>query len=186
MREFKSFNLNLNMLGFAIMVPLLSAVLFGVIEINFQGTFDLISDEIKLSFLTLSIVLVISFILLSLNFTIVNNRGIEIRTLFPKITMKKKSWREIKYYAHVIETWTGEHGSSDWKVIWFIDFDDKVCVRIPRRGSFNLKNVMKQVSDFEDKFEIELKFRNPYLTAYGWKKIKYPKDLNKNEKKFAE
>ena len=50
----------------------------------------------------------------------------------------------------------------------------------------DLKNVMKQVSDFEDQFEIELKFRNPYLTAYGWKKIEYPKDLNKNEKKLAD
>ena len=113
------------MLGCTFMVPILSTVLFGVIEINFPGTFDLISDEIKLSFLTLIVVLIISFILLSLNFIIVNNRGIEIRTLFPKISLKKKSWREIKYYAHVIETWTGEHGSSDWKVIWFIDLMTK-------------------------------------------------------------
>ena len=173
------------MLGCTFMVPILSTVIFGVIEINFPGTFDLISDEIKLSFLTLIVVLIISFILLSLNFIIVNNRGIEIRTFVPKISLKKKSWREIKYYAHVIETWTGEHGSSDWKVIWFIDFDDKVCIRVPRRASFNLKNVMKEVSKFEDKFEIELKFRNPYLTAYGWKKIEYPKDLNKNEKKIV-
>ena len=67
----------------------------------------------------------------------------------------------------------------------FIDFDDKVCIRIPRRASFNLKNVMKEVSKFEDKFEIELKFRNPYLTAYGWKKVEYPKELNKNEKKIV-
>ena len=173
------------MLGFAFMVPILSAVLFGVIEMNFPGTFDFISDEIKVSVLILYVFLIISFILLSLNFIIVNSRGIEIRTLFPKISLKKKSWREIKYYAHVIETWTGEHGSSNWKVIWFIDFDDKVCIRIPRRASFNLKNVMKEVSKFEDKFEIELKFRNPYLTAYGWKKIEYPKDLNKNEKKIV-
>ena len=173
------------MLGCAFMVPILSIVLFGLIEMNFPGSLNNIPDEIKLSFLTLIVVLIISFILLSLNFTIVNNRGIEIRTLFPKISLKKKSWREIKYYAHVIETWTGEHGSSDWKVIWFIDFDDKVCIRIPRRASFNLKNVMKKVSKFEDKFEIELKFRNPYLTAYGWKKIEYPKDLNKNEKKIV-
>ena len=173
------------MLGCAFLVPILSMVLFSLINTYFPGFINNVPDAIKLSFLTLNIVLVISFILLSLNFTIVNNRGIEIRTLFPKITMKKKSWREIKYYAHVIETWTGEHGSSDWKVIWFIDFDDKVCIRIPRRGSFNLKNVMRQVSRFEDKFEIELKFKNPYLTAYGWKKIEYPKDLNKDGKKFA-
>ena len=69
--------------------------------------------------------------------------------------------------------------------IWFIDFDDKVCIRIPRRASFNLKNVMKEVSKLEDKFEIELKFRNTYLTAYDWKEVKYPKDLNKNEKKIV-
>ena len=173
------------MLGCAFMVPILSIVLFGLIEMNFPGSVNNIPDEIKLSFLTLIVVLIISFILLSLNFTIVNNRGIEIRTLFPRITLKKRSWREIKYYAHVIETWSGKFNFSDWKVIWFIDFDDKVCIRVPRRASFNLKNVMKEVSKFEDKFEIELKFRNPYLTAYGWKKIEYPKDLNKNEKKIV-
>ena len=44
---------------------------------------------------------------------------------------------------------------------------------------------MKEVSKFEDKFEIELKFRNPYLTAYGWKKVEYPQELNKNEKKIV-
>ena len=174
------------MLGCAFMVLVLSIVLFfNLIEMNFPGSLNNIRDEIILSFLTLIVVLIISFILLSLNFTIVNNRGIEIRTLFPKISLKKKSWREIKYYAHVIETWPRKHGSSDWKVIWFIDFDDKVCIRIPRKASFNLKNVMKQVSKFEDKFEIELKFRNPYLTAYGWKKVEYPKDLNENEKKIV-
>ena len=63
--------------------------------------------------------------------------------------------------------------------------DDKVSIRIPRKASFNLKNVMKEVSKFEDKFEIELKFRNPYLTAYGWKKVEYPQELNKNEKKIV-
>ena len=168
------------MLGCAFMVPILSIALFGLIEMNFPGSLNNIPDEIKLSFLTLIVVLIISFILLSLNFTIVNNRGIEIRTLFPRITMKKRSWREIKYYAHVIETWTGEHGSSDWKVIWFIDFDDKVCIRVPRRASFNLKNVMKEVSKFEDKLEIELKYDYPMFTAYGYKKVEYSKDLNKN------
>ena len=185
MRDFKSFNINLNFLGCAITIPIILLILVGLILKAFPLTLDFISDEIKLSFLSLNIILIISFVLLSLNFTIINNRGIEIRTLFPPITMKKKSWREIKHYAHVIETWTGEHGSSDWKVIWFIDFDDKVCIRIPRRASFNLKNVMKEVSKFEDKFEIELKFRNPYLTAYGWKKVEYPKELNKNEKKIV-
>ena len=44
---------------------------------------------------------------------------------------------------------------------------------------------MKEVSKLEDKFEIELKFRNTYLTAYDWKEVKYPKDLNKNEKKIV-
>ena len=42
-----------------------------------------------------------------------------------------------------------------------------------------------EIENNKNEFEIELKFRNPYLTAYGWKKIEYPKDLNKNEKKIV-
>ena len=185
MREFKSFNINFEILIIGPGITVWIFVLLSLIEDYFPGSLNNIPDEIKQSFLPFIVVLIISSIILSLNFIIVNNRGIEIRTLFPRITLKKRSWREIKYYAHVIETWTGKFNFSDWKVIWFIDFDDKVCIRVPRRASFNLKNVMKEVSKFEDKFEIELKFRNPYLTAYGWKKIEYPKDLNKNEKKIV-
>ena len=184
MREFKSFNINFEILVIGPGITVWIFLILSLIEDYFPGSLNNIPDEIKQSFLTLIVVLIISSIVLSLNFIIINNRGIEIRTLFPRITLKKRSWREIKYYAHVIETWAGKF-FNDWKVIWFIDFDDKVCIRVPRRASFNLKNVMKEVSKFEDKFEIELKFRNPYLTAYGWKKIEYPKDLNKNEKKIV-
>jgi len=166
-------------------IPVMLFVLILLIEENFPGSLNNIPDEIILSFLTLIVFISISFILLSLNFIIVNNKGIEVRTLFPRITMKKKSWREIKYYAHVIENWTGSYNIVPWKVIWFIDFDDKVCIRVPRRASFNLKNVMKQVSKFEDKFEIELKFKDPLFTASGYKKVEYPKDLNENEKKIV-
>ena len=77
------------MLGCAFMVPIVSMFLFGLIEMTFPGSLNNIQDEIILSFLTLIVVLIISFILLSLNFIIVNSRGIEIRTLFPKISLKR-------------------------------------------------------------------------------------------------
>tara|TARA_Y200000002_G_scaffold68477_1_gene53288 strand:- start:1 stop:558 length:558 start_codon:yes stop_codon:yes gene_type:complete len=185
LREFKSFNINFEILIIGPGITVWIFIILSLIEDYFPGSLNNIPDEIKQSFLPFIVVLIISSIILSLNFIIVNNRGIEIRTLFPRITLKKRSWREIKYYAHVIETWSGKFNFSDWKVIWFIDFDDKVCIRVPRRASFNLKNVMKEVSKFEDKFEIELKFRDPIFTARGYKKVEYPKDLNKNEKKIV-
>ena len=180
MREFKSFNINFEILIIGPGTTVWIFIILSLIEDYFPGSLNNIPDEIKQSFFTLIVVLIISSIFLSLNFIIVNNRGIEIRTLFPRITLKKRSWREIKCYAHVIETWRERLNFGDWKVIWFIDFDDKVCIRIPRRASFNLKNVMKEVSKFEDKLEIELKYDYPMFTAFGWKKVEYSKDLNKN------
>ncbi|MAR26543.1 MAG: hypothetical protein CMC50_03855, partial [Flavobacteriaceae bacterium] len=81
MREFKSFNINFEILIIGPGITVWIFIILSLIEDYFPGSLNNIPDEIKQSFLTLIVVLIISSIVLSLNFIIVNNRGIEIRTL---------------------------------------------------------------------------------------------------------
>jgi hypothetical protein len=95
--------------------------------------------------------------------------------LLAPITIKIKTWREIKHYANVTETWSGRYGSTaSVYCLWFIDFNDKVCLRIQKGTRHNLDKILGSIERFEDKLDIDLEFKDPYRMAFGWFKVKYP------------
>ena len=65
------------------------------------------------------------------------------------------------------------------ETIWFINFNDRVCLRV-KKNRKKMEELMAEVDKFEDKFEIELKYRDPFFTSNGLRKVKYPKEKTKS------
>ena len=49
-----------------------------------------------------------------------------------------------------------------------------------KKNRKKMEELMTEVDKFEDKFEIELKYRDPFFTSSGLRKVKYPKEESKN------
>lgn len=186
MREFKTFNFNKNWMIITIAIPFLSTVPFTLSHqfCNSPNSILFIChnlSEYGLDFLDIIITILFSLLFIYsflriFNYTVITYDGIENRMAFPRITLVNKSWKEIKHYADVTETYYGGGGKDIIKAIWFIDQDDKVCFRLTKWGSFNFKKLIEKVNKFEDKFEFELEYTNPYQTLNGWKKVDYLKN----------
>jgi len=165
MRVFKSVGINFN--NFFVLFFL------GVVAISFiNGGFDNLINLIIENYL-LFIILLISVFILSLNEVIADRVGITKRLYLIPILSKTKTWKEIKCYAHVKEVYDGQYGPSSIDVLWFIDFNDKVCLRIPKSGRLNMPDVMKIIEKFEDQYEVSLEIKNPYRMSKGWSKVDY-------------
>ena len=164
MRTYKSVGINtgtfFSLFGFG------AAVIYGLNESdNFINT-------IKENYLIL-IILLISVLILSLNEVIADRTGITKRLYLIPLLSKTKTWREIKCYAHVKEVYNGSSGQSSKDALWFIDFSDKVCLRIHKNSRLNLPDVMKIIEKFEDQYEVSLEIKNPYRMSKGWSKVDY-------------
>ena len=165
MRVFKSVGINFN--NFFVLFFL------GVVAISFiNGGFDNLINLIIENYL-IFIILLISVFILSLNEVIADRIGITKRLYLIPILSKTKTWKEIKCYAHVKEVYDGQYGPSSIDVLWFIDFNDKVCLRIPKSGRLNMPDVMKIIEKFEDQYEVSLEIKNPYRMSKGWSKVDY-------------
>jgi hypothetical protein len=90
--------------------------------------------------------------------------------LFP-IKIKVKTWREIKFYVEVDEEYSGRYGKTIEKCIWFVDKNDKVCLRIKRALRHNFQEVLDVIDKYEEKAENKLKIDDPYLMSHGWRKV---------------
>ncbi len=187
MREFKTFNFNKNWMQITIMIPFLFIIPFAALSDQLCNRpnsilsicLNLSQDDLNFLYIIITILFFLLFIysfLRIFNYTVITYDAIENRMAFPSITLSKKSWSEIKHYANVIETFSGQYRDDIVKAIWFIDFNDKVCFRLTKWGSFNFKKLIEKVNKFEDKFEIELEYKNPYQTLNGWKKVDYLKN----------
>ena len=89
--------------------------------------------------------------------------------LFP-LKIKQLTWKEIKYYVEVDEEYSG-NGTTIDKRIWFIDENDKVCLRIKRGFRYNFEEVLDAIDKYEDKAENKLTISDPYLMCRGWTKV---------------
>ena len=195
MGEFKIFNFNKNWMWITIMIPIFYFLAIGILadglcnrpNANISICFNLSQDDMSSLFAITTILFFCLFIysfLRIFNYTIITYHGIEYRMAIPSVCLIKKSWREIKHYAHVKEEWDNSHRYQfkrtykTIETIWFINFNDKVCLRV-KKNRKKMEELMAEVDKFEDKFEIELKYRDPFFTSSGLRKIKYPKEETK-------
>ena len=77
----------------------------------------------------------------------VNSNGIDKSLLFPKIKFRSRTWSEIKHFINVTEIGKDNNGKEKrHEVIWFVDFNDKVCFRISKQNPLsqgvNMKKIM--------------------------------------------
>jgi len=164
-RVFKSVGINFN--NFFLLFFL------GVVVISFiNGGFDNLINLIIENYLLFIFLLMFAFIL-SLNEVIADRSGITKRLYLIPILSKTKTWKEIKCYAHVKEVYDGQYGPSSLDVLWFIDFNDKVCLRIPKSGRLNMPDIINIIEKFEDQYEVSLEIKNPYRMSKGWSKVDY-------------
>tara|TARA_B100000575_G_C23079362_1_gene621792 strand:- start:100 stop:630 length:531 start_codon:yes stop_codon:yes gene_type:complete len=172
MKEFKSVGLNFFMSG------VLLAFVFSPLYIDEFADF-LLTDHNYLYAIGGCFI----YALFCITVVRVNREGIKKELYLAPIVLKSKTWREIKYYAHVEELWSGRYGTQLVEVVWFIDFNDKVCLRIRKSFRKNLDKVIEIIDEFEDKYEIKLEIKDPYLMAYGYSKVKYPNKKLEDDKK---
>ncbi len=166
MRDFKS-------IGFNLTIPLLYVVFF------FKFTENLSDFSFILEHLYLTIIISIFLLSFSFNTVTVNQLGIS-KSYLGSLKYKQKTWRDIKFYAEVDEVYTGQHAQTI-KALWFIDINDKVCLRVQTKYRKNLNEVLRIIDKFEDKYEHKLSQKNPHFMKKGWTKVKYNVGLPKNK-----
>ena len=178
MRDFRSVGYNFNyILGYL-------AFIFSIT--NNLKEFQFLYDHTEL-IVSMGIIILI----LSVQVIVVNRNGILKKLFFPEIKLNFKSWRDIKCFADVDEVSHGKHGKSISKVIWFIDYNDKLCFRVTNNRR-NFVKLCEAIDKFEEKLTTKLVVRGPYwpaefLVRLGLKKIKLPpsneSDLTISQKK---
>lgn len=171
MREFSSVGFNTGYLLFLVSLIFPAINMFGIID-----KFSIMS-ETNIILFSLIVIVLISF---SVNKVRVSSYGIIKELYFMPFVSKQRSWSQIKYYADVDEKYGGKNSIE--KVIWFIDFNDRVCLRLKKSKRKNLKKVLDVIAKFEDKYVDNLEINYPYFMRRGWTTVTYYKKIE-NEKK---
>ena len=181
MKEYKSFGYDYTPLAIAGIIAI-----YSVLGYIFDSSHD---DVISRAFVENNFEYILSLcvvlVLYSFNIISVDKKGIKKTLFFIPIITKNYTWSQIKHYAHVKEEWDNSHRYQfkrtykTIETIWFINFNDKVCLRV-KKNRKKMEELMAEVDKFEDKFEIELKYRDPFFTSSGLRKVKYPKEETKN------
>lgn len=166
MSDFKSIRYDLT-------IPIFYVVFF------VKFTQNLSDFSFILEHLYLTIIISIFLLSFSFNTVTVNQRGIS-KSYLGSLKYKQKTWRDIKFYAEVDEVYTGQHAQTI-KALWFIDINDKVCLRVQTKYRKNLNEVLRIIDKFEDKYEHKLSQKNPHFMKKGWTKVKYNVGLPKNK-----
>ena len=171
MREFSSVGLNTGYLLFLVSLIFPAINMFGIIDKLS------IMSETNIILFSLIVIVLISF---SVNKVRVSSYGIIKELYFMPFVSKKRSWSQIKYYADVDEKYGGKNTIE--KVIWFIDFNDRVCLRLKKSKRKNLRKVLDVIAKFEDKYVDNLEINYPYFMRRGWTKVTYYKKIENVKK----
>ena len=171
MREFSSVGFNTGYLLFLVSLIFPAINMFGILD-----KFSIMSENNIILF-SLIVIVLISF---SVNKVRVSSYGIIKELYFMPFVSKQRSWSQIKYYTDVDEKYGGKNSIE--KVIWFIDFNDRVCLRLKKSKRKNLKKVLDVIAKFEDKYVDNLEINYPYFMRRGWTTVTYYKKIE-NEKK---
>ena len=169
MREYKSIGVDFTFIGLGIFI-------LYIISDDFKD-FDVIKENFYYSLFSLVIIIISSF-----NIIKVNRKGIIKELYLINFKLKSKTWREIKCYAEVDEVYDGKYGKSTTESIWFIDYNDKVSLRITKDLRHNFEQVLEIVDKFEDKTNQKIEVSNPYFMSRGWTKASEYFTLSNNEK----
>ena len=130
MKEFKSIGFNLDAMT-PLLIPLFVFLYVpDMLDVFFNNYIYIIGG-------------VLFYALFCITVVKVNREGIRKELYLAPITLKRRTWREIKHYAHVTENWSGSNGKTKYEMLWFIDYNDKVCLRIQKSTRKNLDKILE-------------------------------------------
>ena len=151
-------------------------IIYFIIRLQYDGEIQIL-DYIEF-------LLPILFILINLSLfrVTVNSNGISKSLFFPNVKYNVKSWSDIKHFINVTEITKSDKGKEiRQETIWFVDFNDKVCLRIEKNNLLSRKNIKKIISIIKQR-EVEypdkLVFRSPLWYRLGLWKVDYSKKEN--------
>jgi uncharacterized membrane protein len=149
--------------------------LFSVYEFSDKfKSFHKILDNIEYLVLSLFIVIVVT-----INVITVNRDEIIKKLYFIPIILKRRTWREIKFYVEVDEIYYGQYGKSKVAAIWFVDYNGRVCFRFKKKYRGNLETLLNTIDKYETKHSNQITITNPVFMRKGLTKFKDPKSENK-------
>jgi len=172
MRDISTLKLNIVGLGFV------ALILFGMFKLHNEGDIEI--TEIIKGYYEFTIPLLFVVINLVVYRVTVNSNGIHKSMLFPKINYRIRAWSEIKHFINVTEIGKDNNGKEKrHEVIWFVDFNDKVCFRISKQNPLsegeNMKKIMSLVKQREVEYPEKLEFDSPLWYKLGISKVDYSK-----------
>ena len=151
-------------------------IIYFIIRLQYDGEIQIL-DYIEF-------LLPILFILINLSLfrVTVNSNGISKSLFFPNVKYNVKSWSDIKHFINVTEVTKDRYGKEErQETIWFVDFNDKVCLRIQKNNVLSSKNIKKIISIIKQR-EVEypdkLVLRSPFMYRIGLWKVDYSKKEN--------
>ena len=136
-------------------------IIYFIIRLQYDGEIQILDN--------IEFLLPILFILINLSLfrVTVNSNGISKSLFFPNVKYNVKSWSDIKHFINVTEVTKDRYGKEErQETIWFVDFNDKVCLRIQKNNVLSSKNIKKIISIIKQR-EVEypdkLVFRSPFI-----------------------
>ena len=151
-------------------------IIYFIIRLQYDGEIQIL-DYIEF-------LLPILFILINLSLfrVTVNSNGISKSLFFPNVKYNVKSWSDIKHFINVTEVTKDRYGKEErQETIWFVDFNDKVCLRIQKNNllsSKNMKKIISVIKQREVEYPDKLVFRSPFWYRIGLWKVDYSKKEN--------
>ena len=158
-------SLKLNMTGLCVSL----AIIYIILKEQYEGNFQI------LDYMEFSIPLLLLIINISFNRLIVNSRGISKALIFPKLKYNNKTWGDIKHFINVTEI---DMEGDETEAVWFIDSNDKVCLRMPKDNILSmhkLEKIMKLIKQKEVEYPHKLIFKSPFWYIFGFSKVDYSK-----------
>ena len=151
-------------------------IIYFIIRLQYDGEIQILDN--------IEFLLPILFILINLSLfrVTVNSNGISKSLFFPNVKYNVKSWSDIKHFINVTEVTKDRYGKEErQETIWFVDFNDKVCLRIQKNNVLSSKNIKKIISIIKQR-EVEypdkLVFKSPLWYRLGLWKVDYSKKEN--------
>ena len=151
-------------------------IIYFIIRLQYDGEIQIL-DYIEF-------LLPILFILINLSLfrVTVNSNGISKSLFFPNVKYNVKSWSDIKHFINVTEVTKDKNGKEErQETIWFVDFNDKVCLRIEKNNllsSKNMKKIISIIKQREVEYPDKLVYRSPFWYRIGLWKVDYSKKEN--------
>lgn len=108
--------------------------------------------------------------LFSINLVCADSHGIS-KYFYPlNLRYKFCAWDDIKYFIEVKEEYNHSHGTFFKNTIWFIDKKDKLRMRL-KKNRTNMVKLEEVINRFEDKSEVKMYLKNPYLKRLRLRKV---------------